>query len=66
MRITPATVKRWFLKHHGMTFHAFQRSFKINSAFKKLQQGETVLDVALEIMKAAGSMKASDQLSNFS
>jgi AraC family transcriptional regulator of adaptative response/methylated-DNA-[protein]-cysteine methyltransferase len=31
-----------------MTFHAFQRMFKINSAFKKLQQGENVLDVALE------------------
>lgn len=46
--LQPATVKRWFLKHHGMTFHAFQRMFKMNSAFKKLQQGENVLDVALE------------------
>ena len=46
--LEPATVRRWFLKHHGMTFHAFQRMFKINSAFKKLQQGESVLDVALD------------------
>ena len=46
--LEPANVRRWFLKHHGMTFHAFQRTFKINSAFKKLQQGENVLDVALE------------------
>ena len=46
--LQPITVKRWFLKHHGMTFHTFQRMFKINSAFKKLQQGENVLDVALE------------------
>ena len=46
--LQPATVKRWFLKYHGMTFHVFQRMFKINSAFKKLQQGENVLDVALE------------------
>ncbi len=46
--LQPITVKRWFRKHHGMTFHAFQRTFKINSAFKKLQQGENVLDVALE------------------
>ena len=46
--LQPITVKRWFLKHHAMTFHAFQRMFKINSAFKKLQQGENVLDVALE------------------
>ncbi len=46
--LQPVTVKRWFLKHHGMTFHAFQRTFKINSAFKKLLQGENVLDVALD------------------
>ena len=46
--LQPITVKRWFLKHHGMTFHTFQRMFKINSAFKKLQQGENVLDVALD------------------
>ncbi len=46
--LQPITVRRWFLKHHGMTFHAFQRMFKINSAFKKLQQGENVLDVALD------------------
>jgi len=46
--LEPATVRRWFLKNHGMTFHAFQRMFKINSAFKKLQQGENVLDTALE------------------
>jgi len=46
--LEPATIRRWFLKNHGITFHAFQRMFKINSAFKKLQQGETVLDAALE------------------
>ncbi|WP_312821897.1 methylated-DNA--[protein]-cysteine S-methyltransferase [Epilithonimonas sp.] len=46
--LEPANVRRWFLKHHGMTFHTFQRMFKINSAFKKLQQGENVLDVALD------------------
>jgi len=46
--LEPATIRRWFLKNHGMTFHAFQRMFKINSAFKKLQQGENVLDAALE------------------
>ena len=47
--LEPATVRRWFLKNHGLTFHAFQRMFKINSAFKKLQQGENVLDTALDV-----------------
>ena len=46
--VEPATVRRWFLKHHGMTFHAFQRTFKINSAFKKLQQGENIVDTAFD------------------
>ncbi|MBE2273288.1 MAG: bifunctional transcriptional activator/DNA repair protein Ada [Flavobacteriales bacterium] len=44
----PATVRRWFLKNHGMTFHAFQRMFKINSAFKKLQRGENIVDAAFD------------------
>lgn len=47
--LEPANIRRWFLKHHGMTFHAFQRMFKINSAFKKLQDGENIIDAALDI-----------------
>ena len=46
--LEPATVRRWFLKNHGMTFHAFQRMFKLNSAFKKLQQGESIIDTAMD------------------
>ena len=46
--LEPANVRRWFLKHHGMTFHAFQRMFKINSAFKKLQQGENIIETAMD------------------
>ena len=46
--LEPANVRRWFLKHHGMTFHAFQRMFKINSAFKKLQQGDNIIETALD------------------
>lgn len=44
--LEPHTVRRWFMKHHGMTFHAFQRMFRLNTAFKKLQQGNTVTDAA--------------------
>lgn len=46
--LEPATVRRWFLKHHGMTFHAFQRLLRINTAFKKLQQGDGVSDTAFD------------------
>ncbi len=44
----PATVRRWFLKHHGITFHAFQRMFKLNSAFKKLNSGDNVTAAAFD------------------
>lgn len=46
--LEPATVRRWFVKHHGVTFHAFQRMSKLNMAFKKLQQGESVTEVAFD------------------
>ncbi len=46
--IPPATIRRWFKKHHGITFQAYQRYIKIGTAVKKLQTGERVTDVALE------------------
>ncbi len=46
--LEPATVRRWFQKNHGLTFHAFQRMYKLNSAFKKLNNGEAVSGVALD------------------
>ena len=46
--IEPATIRRWFLKNHGITFHSYQRMFRINSAFKKIQQGEAVTSTAFE------------------
>lgn len=45
--IEPATLRRWFLKHHGMTFHAFARMQRINTAFRKLQQQSSVTDSAM-------------------
>ena len=46
--IEPATVRRWFQKNHGMTFQAFQRMFRLNSAFKKIQQGENIMETAYD------------------
>jgi AraC family transcriptional regulator of adaptative response/methylated-DNA-[protein]-cysteine methyltransferase len=46
--IEPVTVRRWFQKYHGMTFQAFQRMYRLNSAFKKLQQGERVMEAAYD------------------
>ena len=41
-------MRRWFLKNHGITFQAYQRMFRINSAFKKIQQGRNRNETALE------------------
>ncbi|MNX99235.1 Bifunctional transcriptional activator/DNA repair enzyme Ada [compost metagenome] len=46
--IEPNKIRRWFLKNHGITFHAYQRMFRINSAFKRIQEGEAVTTVAFD------------------
>lgn len=46
--IEPNTIRRWFLKHHGLTFHTYQRLLRINSAFKKIKKGESVTSAAFD------------------
>jgi len=47
--LDPVRIRRWFLKNHGMTFHAYQRMNKINTAFKKISKGENVTGTAFDI-----------------
>jgi len=46
--IEPSNIRRWFLKNHGVTFQAYQRMFRINSAFKKIQNGDTITSAAFD------------------
>jgi AraC family transcriptional regulator of adaptative response/methylated-DNA-[protein]-cysteine methyltransferase len=46
--IDPYTIRRWFLKNHGITFQSYQRMFRINTAFKKIQEGEPVTSAAYD------------------
>ncbi len=46
--IDPARIRRWFIKNHGMTFHAFQRMFRINNALKNIQNGDKVIEAAYD------------------
>jgi AraC family transcriptional regulator of adaptative response/methylated-DNA-[protein]-cysteine methyltransferase len=46
--IEPSQIRRWFLKNHGITFQAYQRLIRINSAFKKLQNGESITHTAFD------------------
>lgn len=46
--IAPATLRRWFKQHYGMTFQAYQRMFRINNAYTELRQGQTTTNAALD------------------
>lgn len=46
--IDPNTLRRWFIKHYGMTFQAFCRMQRINQAFGALKEGESVISTALD------------------
>jgi AraC family transcriptional regulator of adaptative response/methylated-DNA-[protein]-cysteine methyltransferase len=46
--IAPSAIRRWFLKNHGITFQAYQRMFRMNAAFKKIQNGEPVTAAAFD------------------
>src|SRR5436305_1960056 len=46
--IDPATVRRYFLRHYGMTFQAFTRARRLAGAFTLICEGETVDDAVFE------------------
>lgn len=46
--VDPARVRRWFHRHHGMTFHAYQRARRLGLALGKLRSGEKVTTTALD------------------
>lgn len=46
--IEPNRVRRWFLKNHGMTFQAYQRFMRINSAIGKIRLGDKVIEAAFD------------------
>ncbi len=46
--LDPGQVRRWFKKNHQMTFQAYQRMMRINMAYQKIIQGETVTSAAFD------------------
>lgn len=44
--LNPANIRRWFLKNHGVSFHEFQRQLLLNEAYKKIQDGENIIETA--------------------
>ena len=48
MGVDPARARRYFLKHHGMTFNAFCRSRRLGDALKQIRDGADLDEVALD------------------
>jgi len=46
--LDPAWLRRWFKKHHGMTFHAYQRARRLSKAIHALQDGAPVAHAAFD------------------
>ena len=44
--LEPARVRRWFQKHHAMTFHAYARALRLGHAFGRIRQGDAVAPAA--------------------
>jgi AraC family transcriptional regulator of adaptative response/methylated-DNA-[protein]-cysteine methyltransferase len=44
--LEPDRVRRWFQKHHGVTFHAYGRALRLAMAFGRIQEGVGVAAAA--------------------
>jgi AraC family transcriptional regulator of adaptative response/methylated-DNA-[protein]-cysteine methyltransferase len=44
--LDPATVRRWFQRHHGMTFQAYQRTARLARGLNGLARGEGITRAA--------------------
>ncbi|CAN5251059.1 MAG: methylated-DNA--[protein]-cysteine S-methyltransferase [Gemmatimonadetes bacterium] len=46
MGLDPSTVRRWFTRHHGMTFQAYQRALKLGRALGQIGAGDEIAGTA--------------------
>ena len=44
--LDPTRVRRWFQRHHGMTFHAYQRARRLGHALGRLSLGDDIVTTA--------------------
>lgn len=56
--ISPELVRRWFNKNYGMTFQAYQRMYRVNTAYQELKSGKaataTAFDAGYESLSGFG------------
>lgn len=46
--IEPTQIRRWFQKHHNITFHGYQRLLRVNTAFNNIQKGSSITEAAFD------------------
>ncbi len=46
--LSPEKIRRWFKANHGITFQAYQRMIRINTAFQDLKSGNKVAEAAFD------------------
>jgi AraC family transcriptional regulator of adaptative response/methylated-DNA-[protein]-cysteine methyltransferase len=46
--LDPARVRRWFKRHHGMTFHAYQRARRLGMALGQIRSGDDIMGAAYD------------------
>jgi AraC family transcriptional regulator of adaptative response/methylated-DNA-[protein]-cysteine methyltransferase len=47
--LSPERVRRWFKRHHGMTFQAYSRARRLGSALARVQDGDGVAPSAFAV-----------------
>jgi AraC family transcriptional regulator of adaptative response/methylated-DNA-[protein]-cysteine methyltransferase len=47
--VDPVKARRWFLKHHAMTFHAYARARRLGKAFQKIRTGASLDDTGMDV-----------------
>jgi len=47
--LEPNTVRRWFKKNYNMTFQAYQRMLRVNTAYFKILNGESITNTAYDL-----------------
>lgn len=44
--MSPEIIRRWFNQNYGMTFHTFQRMYRVSTAFQELKKGKKTTEIA--------------------
>jgi AraC family transcriptional regulator of adaptative response/methylated-DNA-[protein]-cysteine methyltransferase len=44
--VDPVSLRRWFKKHHGFTFHSYLRALRVGAAFGRIAHGDRTIDAA--------------------